>query len=104
MYCKILSKVIKVAKRQHFNNLIKHSKNKSKSVWSAVKAETNNEASEDKIPLTMKNKSIRNYDDLVTFSMIILLMLLTPNRKRVEIHIYRYLVICTQCLTHHIYN
>lgn len=26
MYCKILSKVIKVAKRQHFNNLIKHSK------------------------------------------------------------------------------
>jgi hypothetical protein len=58
MNCKILSKVIKVAKRQHFNNLIKHSKNKSKAVWSAVKAETNNEASKDKIPLTMKNKSI----------------------------------------------
>jgi len=33
MYCKILSKVIKVAKRQHFDNLLKHSKNKSKSVW-----------------------------------------------------------------------
>ena len=30
----------------------------------AVKAETNNEASEDKIPLTMKNKSIKNYHDL----------------------------------------
>ena len=26
IYCKILAKVIKVAKRQHLNNLIKHSK------------------------------------------------------------------------------
>jgi len=58
IYFKILSKVLKVAKRQHFNNLIKHSKNKSKAVWSAVKAETSNEASKDKIPLTVKNKSI----------------------------------------------
>jgi len=65
IYCKILSKVINVAKRQHFNNFIKHSKNKSKTVWSAVKAETSNEASKDKIPLTMKNKSIKNYHDPV---------------------------------------
>ena len=34
-------------------------------MWSAVKAETSNEASKDKIPLTMKNKSIKNYHDPV---------------------------------------
>ena len=34
-------------------------------MWSAVKAERSNEASKDKIPLTMKNKSIKKYHDLV---------------------------------------
>ena len=34
-------------------------------MWSAVKAETSNETSKDKIPLNMKNKSIKNYHDLV---------------------------------------
>ena len=47
-YCKILSKVIKMAKRHHFNNLIMRSKNKSKTMWNIVKTETNNRVTKDK--------------------------------------------------------
>jgi hypothetical protein len=32
-YCKILSKVIKEAKKYHFNRLIKNSDNKMKTIW-----------------------------------------------------------------------
>ena len=63
-YCKILSKVIKVAKRQHFNNLIKCSKNKTKTMWNIVKAQTNTRVSKDKLPLTIEGKSIKKYHDL----------------------------------------
>jgi len=58
-YCKILSKIIKMAKRQHFNNHIKCSKNKSKTMWNIVKAETNTRVSKDKLPLTIEGKSIK---------------------------------------------
>jgi len=59
-YCKILTKVIKMAKRLHFNKLIKCSTNKSKTMWNLVKVETNTRVSNDKIPLTIKGKSITN--------------------------------------------
>jgi hypothetical protein len=52
-YCKIQTKVMKTAKRHHFNNLIKHSKNKTKTTWNMVKAETNNRDSNNKLPLTV---------------------------------------------------
>ena len=50
-YWKVLSKVIKTAKRHHFNNLIKRSKNKTKTMWNIVKAETNTRDSKDKLLL-----------------------------------------------------
>jgi len=63
-YCKILSKVIKTAKRHHFNNLIKCSKNKTKTMWNIVKTETNNRDSNDKLPLNIEGNSIKDYRDL----------------------------------------
>ena len=56
-----------MAKRQHFNNLIKCSKNKTKTMWKIVKAETNTRVSKDKLPLTIEGKSIKNYHDLANF-------------------------------------
>jgi hypothetical protein len=37
MYCKILSKVIKEAKKCHFNRLIENSDNKMKTIWDIAK-------------------------------------------------------------------
>ena len=48
-----------MAKREHFDNLIKCSKNKSKTMWNIVKAETNTRVSKDKLPLTIEGKSIK---------------------------------------------
>jgi len=53
-----------MAKREHFNNLIKCSKNKTKTMWNIVKAETNTRVSKDKLPVTIEGKSIKNYHDL----------------------------------------
>jgi hypothetical protein len=36
-YCKILSEVIKTAKKKHYSNLIVHSKNKAKTTWDIIK-------------------------------------------------------------------
>ena len=63
-YCKTLTKIIKMAKRQCFNKLIKRSVNKSKTMWNLVKAETNTKVSNDKLPLTIKGKSMENYHEL----------------------------------------
>ena len=63
-YCKILTKVIKMAKRQHFNKLNKRSVNKSKTMWNLVKTEMNTRVSNDKLPLTIKGKSMKNYHEL----------------------------------------
>ena len=39
-YCRILSEVIKMAKKLHYNKLIINSNNKVKTVWDIVKMET----------------------------------------------------------------
>ena len=41
-YCKILSKVIILAKRFYYNNKLANSTNKPKTAWSTVKTNTNN--------------------------------------------------------------
>jgi regulatory protein YycH of two-component signal transduction system YycFG len=41
-YCKILSKVIKEAKRQHFCRLIEKADNKIKPAWNIIKQESGN--------------------------------------------------------------
>jgi len=53
-----------MAKRQCFNKFIKRSVNKSKTMWNLVKAETNTKVSNDKLPLTIKGKSMENYHEL----------------------------------------
>ena len=40
-YCRILSDVIKTAKKMYYNNLIINSNNKSKTSWHIIKSETN---------------------------------------------------------------
>jgi hypothetical protein len=39
-YCKILNRVIKEAKRLHYNKLISHSKNRTKQIWDVINLET----------------------------------------------------------------
>ena len=39
-YCRILSNVIKTAKKLYYNKLITDSSNKAKSIWNIVKMET----------------------------------------------------------------
>ena len=48
-YCKILSKVIKEAKKLKYDNKIQNSKNKNKTIWDIVKLETNKGPSNEKI-------------------------------------------------------
>jgi len=55
----MLSKVIKMAKRHHFSNLIMLSKNKPKTMWNIVKTETNTRVSKGKLPLTIEGKSLK---------------------------------------------
>jgi lipoate-protein ligase A len=40
IYCKILSDVIKAAKKLHYNRLISNSNNKMKTTWSIIKSVT----------------------------------------------------------------
>ena len=35
-YCRILTRVIKLAKQKYYNNLITYSKNKNKTVWNII--------------------------------------------------------------------
>ena len=55
-YCKILSKVIKAAKRHHFNNLIKRTKNKTKTMWNIVRTEINNHDFMNKLSLNIEGR------------------------------------------------
>jgi hypothetical protein len=50
-YCRILTEVIKTAKKQYYSNLILNSKNKAKTTWDIIKAVTNNNSSKNPIPL-----------------------------------------------------
>jgi hypothetical protein len=49
-YCKILSEVIKTAKKKHYSNLIVHSKNKAKTTWDIIKSVTNNNSIKNTLP------------------------------------------------------
>ena len=48
-YCRILTKVIKTAKKLHYNKLIINSNNKVKTMWNTVKTETQ-KINKDEIP------------------------------------------------------
>jgi regulator of sigma D len=49
LYCKILSKVIKAAKKLHYDKIILNSKNKTKTTWDIIKTETGKNESKQRI-------------------------------------------------------
>ena len=63
-YCKILTQVIKAAKRPHFNYLMKHSLNKTKTMWKLVKTEINRQESTDKFPPYIEGSLVKDHYEL----------------------------------------
>jgi hypothetical protein len=55
LYCKILSRVIKEAKKRQYNKRILTSKNKTKTIWNIVKTETGKKTEKEGIPLINYN-------------------------------------------------
>ena len=64
-YCKILAEVIKTAKNLHFNHLLKHSSNKTKTMWNLVKSEINKQETSDSFLPYMEGKLVKDHHDLV---------------------------------------
>ena len=65
-YTKILSEVIKAAKKTHHNKLLTRSKNKVKTVWNIVKTETNKQDSNTVPPLNMEGKTATSFHELAS--------------------------------------
>ena len=63
-YSKILTEVIKTAKKLHFNQLIKHSTNKTKTMWKLVKLEINKQETIDNFPPYIEGKLVKDYYEL----------------------------------------
>ena len=60
-YCKILSKIIKEAKRQHYNKQILTSHNKTRTIWNIVKTETGRRIRKEEVSsLTINGELIQN--------------------------------------------
>jgi len=55
MYCRILKKVIKDAKKQFYDSLIAKSDNKTKTIWNIIKNETGRMPSIEQVPSTLLN-------------------------------------------------
>jgi hypothetical protein len=51
LYCKILSKLIKLAKHFHYNKQISNSSNKPKTLWNIIKVETGKSRRKVRIPI-----------------------------------------------------
>jgi hypothetical protein len=59
-YCKVLSEVIKLAKKDHFDNLISNSKNKMETTCSIVKTDTRSKVNVNNIALMNVNDNLTN--------------------------------------------
>ena len=55
MYCRILQKVIKEAKKQFYDSLIAKSDNKTKTTWNIIKNETGRMHPIEQVPSTLMN-------------------------------------------------
>jgi len=64
MYSKILIDVIKTAKKLYFDKLIKHSTNKTKTMWKLVKSEINKQKSTDNFPPCLEGNLINDHQEL----------------------------------------
>jgi hypothetical protein len=60
IYCKILSDIIKLAKKHYYNKLIINSKNKVKTTWGIIKSLTNIKPSKSITSISNKGKSYNN--------------------------------------------
>jgi hypothetical protein len=63
-YCRILTDVIKTAKKLSYDKLITNSKNKAKTLWNIIKTETKKERNEDGPPLNNNGKTFKEYKDI----------------------------------------
>jgi hypothetical protein len=63
-YSKILSDVIRTAKKMHYNNLLSRSHNKVKTVWNFVKAEINKRNRNNIPPLNTEGSPANDYQQL----------------------------------------
>ena len=55
---------MKTAKNLHFNHLLKHSSNKTKTMWNLVKSEINKQKTSDNFPPYMEGKLVKDHHDL----------------------------------------
>jgi hypothetical protein len=64
-YCKILTRVIKEAKRQHYHRLIEKSDNKIKTTWNIIKHETGKLHPTEQISSVLINKDKVKYSQKI---------------------------------------
>jgi hypothetical protein len=63
-YSKILSEVIKTAKKMHYHNLLSRSHNKVKTMWNLVKVEINKQNRNNVPPLNIEGSPANDYQEL----------------------------------------
>jgi ribosomal protein L33 len=60
-YCRILKKIIKEAKKQHYSRLIAKSSNEIQTTWNLIKNETGKVQPTEQVPsLLVKNEKLKN--------------------------------------------
>jgi len=60
-YCKILTEVIKTAKKLHYNKLITNSNNRVKTMWNIVKKETQKIRKDEILPMIVDGSVIEDH-------------------------------------------
>jgi hypothetical protein len=73
-YCRILSDVIKTAKKLHYNKLIADSNNKAKTIWNIVQMETNKKSNDNGLLLNIDGKIYKGHKALPIFLILTLLI------------------------------
>ena len=63
MYCRILSEVIKTAKKSHYDKLITNSNNKVKTIWDIVKTGTSIKNKDGVSALNIDGKTIKDHQN-----------------------------------------
>jgi hypothetical protein len=63
-YTKILSEVIKAAKKMHYNKILSHSKNKVKTMWNLVRSEINKQDNNNELPRNIEGKTVTDFHEL----------------------------------------
>jgi exonuclease III len=64
LYCKVLTNVIKTAKKLYYNKCISKSKNSAKTLWNIVKTETKKESNKWSFPTDNVRRTLKEYTDL----------------------------------------